>query len=85
MSVFDGSDKGVEWVFEGPLQSCFLCGGAVGEGKVIHWRGSAGVLIKAFGPINKALDVFFHPGCVPLFCRRILSDWESVRVEDRGR
>jgi len=24
-------------------------------------------------------DIFFHPDCVPSFCRRVLEDWERVR------
>ena len=37
---------------------------------------TADTLIKrGLAPAN---DIFFHPNCVPSFCRRVLEDWESV-------
>lgn len=82
------------WGFEGPRHPCFLCGGAVGEGKVVVWMGSGGTakfvsesetsdltvqIVQKMLPVTAALHIYFHPNCVPSFCRRILMDWEQIR------
>jgi hypothetical protein len=81
------------WGFEGPRHPCFLCGGAVGEGKVVVWMGSGGTgvfaddgspvsnILKRVGPVTAALHIYFHPNCVPSFTRRLLQDWEKVERE----
>ena len=32
--------------------------------------------LRRRGPVSAGMCVFFHPKCVPSFCRRILEDWE---------
>ena len=32
------------------------------------------------GGMAPALDICFHPNCVPSFCRRILQDWERIML-----
>ena len=81
------------WGFEGPRHPCFLCANPVGEGPVVTWMGAAGSrgadpppgplleVIKAMesrGGVTAAANIFFHPVCIPSFCRRILMDWEAV-------
>lgn len=38
-------------------------------------------LSKASGGFQPALDIYFHIDCVPSFCRRLLQDWEALRLE----
>ena len=34
-------------------------------------------IAKAGVGFQKSLSIYFHIGCIPPFCRRILQDWES--------
>jgi len=93
--IFIPDDVTEEWEmmgFTGPRHPCFLCGNPVGEGEVANWMGSIGgagdmpepegmasEILKALGPVTRAGNIFFHPRCIPTFCRRILEDWERVK------
>lgn len=79
--------------FEGPRHPCFSCGNPVGEGLVVIWMGSVGsgniesapddirpVLeeMAQRGGVQAAGHIFFHPTCIPYFCRCLLEDWERT-------
>jgi hypothetical protein len=91
----DFRDDWANWDFEGPRHPCFLCGAAVGEGKVAMWAGSGGAgtfvddgsvvseVLKRLEGVTAALYIYFHPTCIPSFTRRLLEDWEQVCLSKR--
>lgn len=62
------------WGFEGPGHLCLLCGEPVGDGQVAMWSGADATETRG------ATKIFFHPGCIPSFCRRILMDFEKAEI-----
>ena len=50
-----------------PEMSCFLCNEPINE-EFIVWSGTR--------------SIYFHPDCVPSFCRRLLEDWERSKGGD---
>lgn len=77
MSVLVPGDIGQEMQehlrFRGRDHPCFLCGKPVGDEQVIMWSGFG---VESSNANN--VNIFFHPRCVPSFCRRVTQDWEGT-------
>jgi hypothetical protein len=73
MTLLDMIKNGVwEMVDDKKSPECYLCGkGFTAEEKFIVWAGNGDLL-------------FLHSNCVPSFCRRILEDWDSIRLSNNG-
>lgn len=73
--AFDSNEDVVHWMGAGGPSSSYPELGLASDPTGILVMDELAKRGNQFGP---GLDIFFHRDCVPSFCRRILSDWESL-------